>query len=155
MEHGDVHFLSQALLHDEAFRGLDVLQIDGTESRLQRLDNLDERFRLLDIQLDVEHVHIGINLEEETLTLHHRLGCMRADIAQTQYGRAVTDDTHQVTTVGVQGRFRRIGCNLIAGDGYAGRIGQRQVINGKTGLAGQHLQFTGARLLMIPQCSLS
>ena len=80
---------------------------------------------------------------------------MGTDVAETQHGGTVTDNTHQVTAVGVTACHRCIIGNLHAGHGHAGRIGQSQVIDGETGLAGQHFQLTGTRLLMVLKSSFS
>ena len=63
MEHGNVHFFAEAFLHHEAFRRLDVFQVDRAEGGLHGLDDLNQFFRLLDVQLDIENVDIREHLE--------------------------------------------------------------------------------------------
>ena len=83
--------LAQFRLDGEAFRRLDVLQVDRAEGRLQRRHHVAEALRVLGIHLDVEHVDAGEFLEQDGLALHHRLAGERADIAEAQHGGAVGD----------------------------------------------------------------
>jgi hypothetical protein len=74
MEDGDIHPLLQFRLDGEAFRRLDILQIDPAEGRLQQRDRLDELLRIGRVHFYVEHVDVGELLEKDRLALHHRLG---------------------------------------------------------------------------------
>ena len=151
MEHGDVHFLAEAFLHHEAFRGLDVFQVDGAEGGLHGLDNLDQFFRLLDVQFNVKNVNVREHLEQNALAFHHRLGRIRTDVAQAQNGGAVGHHAHQVGASCVQGALGRILLDAEAGFGYARRIGKRQIPLRKAGLAGQRFHLAGAGLGMVLQ----
>ncbi len=155
MEDGDVHFFSQALLHDEALRRLDVLKVDGAKGGLHGLDDFNEGFRLLDVQLNVKDIHVCINLEQKALALHHGFGGMGADVAEAEHGGAVADDAHQVAAPGVEGGGGGVCRNLKAGFCHAGRIGEGQVIYGEARLARQHFQLAGSGFLVVLQCSLS
>src|SRR3546814_15690582 len=46
MEDRDLHLLAQGAFDDEAFRRLDVFQIDAAEGRLQRRDDVDQLGRV-------------------------------------------------------------------------------------------------------------
>ena len=46
VEHRDLHALAQLALDHEAFRRLDVFEIDAAESRLERGDDLDQLVRV-------------------------------------------------------------------------------------------------------------
>ena len=127
MEHGNIHLLAEAFLHHEAFRSLDVLQIDGAEGGLHGLDRFNQLFRLLHVQLNVKNVNVREYLEQNALAFHHRLGRIRADIAQPQNGGAVGDHAHQIGTPGIQGALGRIFLNAETGFGYARGIGKRQI----------------------------
>ena len=127
MKHGNIHLLPQAFFHHEAFRSLDVLQIDGAESGFHGLDRLNQLFRLLHVQLNVKNVNIREHLEQNALALHHRLGGIRTDIAQSQNGGAVGDYAHQIGATSVQGALRRILFNAEAGLGHARGIGKSQI----------------------------
>src|SRR3546814_6908720 len=69
MEDRNVHPLLQRLFDDEAFRGLDVLQIDAAEGRLHQLDRVDELVDILGLEFDVDAVDVGEALEEDRLAL--------------------------------------------------------------------------------------
>ena len=84
---------SRSLRFDvEAFRRLDVFQVDAAEGGLHRGDDVDQLVGIVLGELDVEHVDAGELLEQHALAFHHRLGRQRADVAQSQHRRAVGDD---------------------------------------------------------------
>ena len=127
MEDGDVHQLAQALLDDEAFRRLDVLEIDAAEGRAEIAHRVDELVGVLGVDFEIDRIDVGEALEQHRLAFHHRLRGQRAEIAEAEDGGAVGDDGDEV-------RARRIvvGLGRVLGDGQhrhgdAGRIGQRQV----------------------------
>src|SRR5690606_41852358 len=84
---GNLHPRLQLLLDLEAFRRLDVLQVDAAEGRLQRGDRRDHQVDIVRLDLDVEDVDAGEFLEQGGLALHPRLGGPSADIAEPEYGR--------------------------------------------------------------------
>jgi len=138
MEDRDVHPGLELLLDLEAFRALDVLEIDAAEGRLQRRDDLDELLDVLLLDLDVEAVD-------------HRLGGERPDVAQPQHGRAVGDDGDEVLP---RGQLRGLGGivdDRLAGGGDAGRIGQREVALVAERLGRLDLDLTGARQAVIDE----
>ena len=127
MEDGDVHQLAQALLDDEAFRRLDVLEIDAAEGRAEIAHGLDELVGVLGIDLEIDRIDIGEALEQDRLALHHRLGGERAEIAEAEDRGAVGDHGDEVGARGVV-----IGAARILRDGQhrhgdARRIGEREV----------------------------
>src|SRR5690606_4026610 len=81
----------------ETFGRLDVFQVDGAESRLQRFDNGNEPVRVVFIDLDVKDVDACEPLEENTLAFHNRLGRFRSDVTQPEYSSAVGNNRYQVT----------------------------------------------------------
>ena len=89
VEHRDLHALLQLRLDLEAFRSLDVLEIDAAEGRLQRSHGLDHALDGVGGDLDVEHVDAGEFLEQDRLAFHDRLGSQRADIAEPEHRGAV------------------------------------------------------------------
>src|SRR5437899_1777597 len=54
MENRDVHQLAQALLDDETFRRLDVLEVDAAESRAEVAHAIDELVDVLGVDLEVD-----------------------------------------------------------------------------------------------------
>ena len=111
----------------EAFRRLDVLEIDRAEGRLERGDDLDQLVRVALVDLDVEGVDAGELLEQDRLALHHRLGGERADGAEAEHGGAVGDHADQIAARGEVGGLGRVGDDQLAGGGDARRIGERQI----------------------------
>jgi hypothetical protein len=127
MEDRDVHAVAQGGFDHEAFRRLDVFQIDAAEGRLQRGHRIDELVDVQLIDLDVEHVYPGKFLEKDRLAFHHRFGGERADVAKPEDRGAVGDHGDQIAARGIVGGLCRILGNLKTGRGDARRIGQRQV----------------------------
>ena len=127
VEDRDLHPLAKLRLDVEAFRRLDVFQVDAAEGRLQARDDLDQLFRVGLVDLDVEHVDPGELLEQAALAFHDRLARQGADIAQAQHGGPVADDSHQIAARSQVQRFQRVLVDRHAGDRHARRIGQRQI----------------------------
>ena len=154
MEHRDVHHGAQAAFHLEAFRRLDVFQIDAAEGRLERRDGGDHILDAGRIDFDVENVDASEFLEEDGLAFHHRLGGQRADIAETENRRAVGNNGHEVAARCVIDCGIGIVANLKAGCGHTRRIGQRQVALVAERLGCLNFEFAGSRITMEKQCLL-
>src|SRR5690606_6399226 len=101
VEHRNLHPLAQAALDVEALRRLDVFQVDATESRLQRGNDLHQLVGIALVQLEVEYVDACKFLEQHGLAFHHRLGRQRTNGTQTQHRGAVGDHRYQVAARGV------------------------------------------------------
>ncbi len=141
----NVHPLAQLGLDREAFRGLDVFEVDRAESRFQRGDDIAEMLRIGGVDLDVEHVDIGEFLEQDGFALHHRLAGERADIAKAENGGTVGDDGDQVATRGQVVSDGRIGDDRLAGGGNPGRVGERQIVLRRHALGRQDREFSRFR----------
>ena len=151
VEHRNVHQLFQALLDDEAFRRLDVLKVDAAKGWPHQPDRIDDLFRVLGVQLDVDGVHIGEALEEHRLALHHRLRGQRAQIAHAEDRGAVRDDRDHIALDGIV--IGRLG---LVGDGlhrhrHPRRIGQRQIPLRRHRGRGDDVVFPGPGLHVIGQ----
>ena len=127
MEDRNLHALPQRALDVETFRGLDVLEVDPPEGRLEARHDLNQLVRVPLVDFDVEHVDASKFLEQTGLSLHYRLAGERTDIAQTEHGGAVGDHRHQVGARGKRRRLVRIIPDGKARIGNARRIGERQV----------------------------
>ena len=152
MENRDLHALLQARLDLEAFRSLDVLQIDAAEGRLQCRDRLHHAVDRVGGDLDVEHVDAGEFLEQNRLAFHHRLRRQRSDIAEPEHRGAVRDDGDQIGPRRQRGGLARILRDLGAGGGDPGRIGQRQVALIGKRLDRLDFEFSRPRQPVIGQC---
>ena len=115
VEHRDRHQLAQPLLDDEAFRRLDVLEVDAAEAGGEIAHAVDEGVDVGGVDLDVDGVDVGEALEQHRLAFHHRLGRKRAAIAQAEDGRAIGDDGDEIALGGVIE-----GAVLVFGDGQDG-----------------------------------
>ncbi len=141
VEDRNVHQLAQALLDDEALRRLDVLEVDAAERGAEVFDGVDEFFRVLGVDLEVDGVDVGEALEQHRLAFHHRLGGQRAEIAEAQNRRAVGDDGDHVAARGVVVGGRGVGGDRLHGHGDAGRIGEREIALRRHRLGGDDLQL--------------
>ena len=155
MEHRNAHARAQALFDDEAFRRLDVFQVDGAERRLECRHNVDEQLRVGRVHLDVEHVDAGEFLEQRGLALHHWLAGQRAYVAQAQHGGAVADDGHQVGARGERARLLGVCHNGAAGGSHARGVGQRQVALRGHALGGFDGDLSGARVPVVVERGLA
>ena len=143
MEHRDVHQFAQALLDDEAFRRLDVLQIDAAPAGAEIAHAIDELVGVLGGDFQIDGVDVGEALEQHRLAFHHGLGRQRAAVAQPQDGGAVGDDGDEIALHRVV-----VGAARILGDGEhrhgdARRIGEREVALGRHRLGGDDFQLAG------------
>ncbi len=107
VEYRDVGHVLQGRLDDEAFRRLDVFEVDAAEGRGDVLDHRDEFLGVLRRDFDVEAVDVGETLEQDRLALHYGLRRQGAEIAETQYRRTVGNDRDHIALGGiVVGGFR-------------------------------------------------
>lgn len=148
---GDVELLAQARLDLEALGCLDVLEIDAAEGRGDGLDRADERLGIGLGDLDVEGVDAREGLEEHALALHDGLRGEGPDVAQSQNGRAVRDDGHEVAAV-------RVAVDVVrrAGDGerrrgHAGRVGQGEVVLRVVGFCRHNAYLARAPFAVVAQ----
>ena len=141
VEDRNVHELADALLDDEAFRGLDVFQVDAAEGRADVPHAVDELVHVLGVHFQVDSVDVGEPLEQDRLAFHHRLGPERAEVAQPEHRRAVGDDRDQVALGRVVVDQGRVPGDLEAGRGDARRIGHGQIALGDQRLGGPDFVF--------------
>ena len=127
VKHRDAHAGAELCLDLEAFRRLDVLEIDCAEGRLQRGDDLDQLVRVALVDLDVESVDAGELLEQNGLAFHHRLGGKRADRAEAEHGGAIADHADQIAACSEVGGLGRVGRDQLGSSRDARRIGERQI----------------------------
>ena len=128
MKDRNIHQLAQALLDDEAFRRLDILQVDAAPAFSQQLHAVDKGVGIAGIDLDIHGIHVGKALEQHRLAFHHRLGGQRTDIAEAKYGRPVGDYRDQIAFRRVVVGKRLVFLDLQARGCDARRIGQRQMV---------------------------
>ena len=149
VEHRDLHLAAQPALDDEALGTLHVLEVDAAERRLQRLDHLAERLDVLRVHLDVEHVDVGELLEQDALALHHRLGGVGADVAESEHGGAVGDHGDEVSPDRVLVREVGVLRDLQAGFRDSGAVGERQIARGGNRLGRDDLDLSLAAAGMV------
>ena len=101
VHHGDVESALQALLDIEALGSLDVLKVDTAECRGNFLNCLTEFLRVFLIDFDIKHVDTAVNLEQQSLTFHHRLTAHGADVAQSEHGCTIADHSHEIALIRV------------------------------------------------------
>jgi hypothetical protein len=92
----------------------------------ERPHRIDERVDISGVDLEIDGIHIGETLEQDSLAFHHRFGCQRPKIAQSKNGRAVRNHGNQIAAIGiVEGApdLRRSRAPVR----NAWRIGQRQI----------------------------
>ncbi len=149
VEDRNLHALAQRTLDVKAVRGLDVFEVDAAEGGLERGDQVDQLVEVLFAHLDVEHVDAGELLEQHPLAFHHRLRGQRPDVAEPEHRGPVGDHGDQVAARREAKRIRRIGSDLFAGGGDAGRIGERQIALVDHLFGGTDRDLAGRRKLVV------
>src|SRR5208283_2993272 len=144
MENGDFHRRLEMLFNIEAFRSLDIFEVDASERGLHHLYCQDQLVRVFRIQLEVEDVNIGELFEEHCLALHDGLSGKRADVAKAKYGSAVGHDRYQVTLCGVVEYLLGHAFDLPARVGDTWRVGHRKVSLRTTWFCGSDFYFSGS-----------
>ena len=127
VENGNIQFFDEPLFNFEAFRRLDIFQVNAAKGGRQRLADLDNFIRAARSDLDIKDIDIGELLKEHALSFHHRLRRQRTAIAQAQDGAAIGDDGDQVGAGGQLEDGERILVDLQHRFRHARRIGQREV----------------------------
>src|SRR5690606_4414016 len=108
VEDGYLHPFAQLAFNDEAFRRLDVFEVDPAEGRFQACNDLHQLVRVRLVDLDVKYVDSGKLLEKNGLALHDGLRGKRPNVTQPQYRRAVGDYAHQVAASGITEGVHRV-----------------------------------------------
>jgi hypothetical protein len=142
MEHRNVEQLTQLLLDNETLRRLDVFEVDAAPALAQELYAIDEFVGIFGRDFEIDGVDVGEALEQHRLAFHHRLGCERTAIAQTEDRSAVGDHRNEIALGGVI-----VGLRFIFGDrqhryGNARRISQRKVSLGRHRLRSHDFEFS-------------
>ena len=127
VHHGDVEFGLERVFDFEAFRGLDVFEVDAAERRGDSLHDLDELFRVFLVDFDIENVDTGINLEQERLAFHHRLTREGADVTEAENRSTVTDDGDEVSLARVFVGEVIVLFNFQTGGGHTRSVSKSQV----------------------------
>ena len=124
MEDRHIEQLAKLLLDDEAFRRLDVFEIDPAPALAEQFDAIDELVRILGRHFEIDGIDIGETLEQDRFAFHHRLGRQGAAIAEPENGGAVGDDRDEIALGRVVVRLALVGGDRQHRNGNARRIGQ-------------------------------
>ncbi len=73
VKHRNIALFDQGAFDFEAFRRLDIFEVDPPESDGNALDGIDEGLRALSVHFDIEHIDAGETLEQYALSFHYRL----------------------------------------------------------------------------------
>ena len=148
---GDVECALQALFNIETFGSLDVFQVDTAKGRGNTLDGFAELFGVFLVDLDIKDVDTAIDLKEQTLTLHDGLAAHSANVAQSQYGGTVRNNSDQVSLVGISIGVVGILLDFQTRIGHTGGVSQRKVCLCTIGLGGLYFDFSGASCFVVLQ----
>src|SRR5207237_5992912 len=91
----------QLLLDVEAFRRLDVLQVDAAEGGFQQLTYADDFVGVGGVQFQVENINVGETFKQNSFTFHHRLAGECSNMTESEHRRPIADHRHQVSGGGV------------------------------------------------------
>ena len=127
MKDRDVEQFAQPLLDDEAFRRLDVFEIDAAKSRVQIAHAIDKGVDVARVDFEIDRIDIGKALEQRRLAFHDRLCRERPKIAETEHRGAVRDHGDEIALRGVVEGGTRTAFDFEARKRDTRRIGERQV----------------------------
>ena len=154
MHDRNVEVFLQPFFYGEALRCLDVLKVDAAEGRSDFLNGFAEFVGILLVYLDVEYIDAAVDLEQQAFAFHDRLAAHGADVAQSQDGRTVADDGHQVAFVGVFIYVVGILLDFQTGISHARRISQAEICLCAVRFCRLDLDLTWAAVVMIFQSRL-
>ncbi len=123
VEYRNLHALAQFFLHHKTFRCFDIFKIDTTKSGFQAGNNIYQFVDIGFIYLNIKDINIGKLFKQYRLALHHRLGCQRSYIAQSQNCSTVGDNRHQIAARSNRGNLSGVVYNQLTGMGHSGGIG--------------------------------
>ena len=151
VEYRDVEQFAQPLLDHEAFRRLDVLQVDAAPAFAEEFYAIDEFVRVLGRHFEIDRINVGEAFEQDRFAFHDRLGGERAAIAEPEDSGAVGDHRDKIALGGVVE-----GAVLVFGDGEhrdgdTRRIGQREVALRRHRLGGDDFELSGPSLAVKQQ----
>ena len=149
MEYRYVHALPTALLHKEAIRRFDVLQIDRAEGWFKLRNQLRKFFRILLINLDIEAIDVREFLEQNGLAFHDGLCRASADVPKAEHCGSVRYHRDEIASAGVSSRVERLVRDFDACFGNPRRVSERQVPRIRQRLRRSDLQLSRPRQLMI------
>lgn len=124
----DVAFFAQRVQHLEAVRLGYVFQVDGTEARLDHLDEVDDLvgvvLALFVVAVDAKGhaVHPAQVFHEEGLALHHAETAGWSHVAIPEDPGRVADDGHQIASIRQVERGVIVVANGRGDHRYAGRV---------------------------------
>ena len=127
VEYRDVELLAEFIFDIEALRCLDILKVYAAKARCDELDGADDLIGILRVEADREGVDAGEAFEEDGLALHDGEPGARADVAETEYGRAVRNDGDHVALCRVIVNFLRVIFYGQARSRDAWGVGKREV----------------------------
>ena len=128
VEDGDVAELAQPTLDLEAARRRDVLEVDAAKALRDEVDGAHGLVHVVRVDAQGERVHVAKLLEEQALPLHDGHAGRRADVTQSQHGRAVGDDGDQVVSAREVPRALVVRLYGAAGLGHARGVEQGEVL---------------------------
>jgi hypothetical protein len=93
---GNIQLFFQFPFNKKTFRCLYVFKINASKSGFQCFHYLDKFLGVFFVDLNIKHINVCKNFEQNAFPFHYRLGRLRANIPQTQYSSAIAYHSHQV-----------------------------------------------------------
>ena len=98
MENGDIASLFELLFDLEAARCGDIFKVDPAEAVGDKLYRADELVNVLGIHADRESVNTRKFLEKRAFALHYGHRSSRSDVAKSENGSTVRDNSNKVVS---------------------------------------------------------
>ncbi len=133
----------------ETLRLGNVFQVHPAEGRLEHLHGADDLIWIFGIQGERDRVHPTQVFIEQGLPFHHRERRRRADIAQTQHARPVTDHRDRVPLVGEPINLLGILRDGAAGFRHSGRVPDGEIIETANRRFQRHLDLSSIEVVKV------
>ena len=99
VHHGNIKGTLQTFLNVKTLRSLNIFEVNTAEGWCNLLNSLAELLRILFCHLDVEHIDTTVNLEQQTFTLHNGFSAHRTNVAKTENGCTIGNDSDQIAFI--------------------------------------------------------
>ena len=126
VENRNIAAFFQLLLNLKAAGRGNILQVDPAKGTADIVHRLYKFVHVLGAHTQGKGVYASEFLEQHAFALHNGHTGLRANVAQTQYRRAVGDHRHHIPAAGQLPAFVVICLNRQTGLGHTGGVGQGQ-----------------------------
>ena len=94
MKNRNFHRLLKCFLNVKTFRSFNILEINTAKRRFKQLHRFYDFISVQSIEFQIKYIDIGKAFKENSLALHNRFACQRADVSESEHRGAVGNNGH-------------------------------------------------------------